>query len=217
MKTETFHLGNLCCVSCANDIKRALRANPHVHTASVDYRQDTATVTYYDDRIAPKAVARIIESAGHGCSQVSPVAPLHDYPAVHETDARTPATGGSQTTNMAHLQHQTQMAPISMGTKMDRMQYEMLATQAEHVHQQMRQSSSGAAALDQTAMGRMPADHKGMGQHMGMAHDMSDPKMARAMEPTCAPASSSPWRLLSPRYSTRPSLPSSSASDFLPL
>src|SRR4051794_7759197 len=147
MKTETFHLGNLCCVSCANDITRALRANPHVDMASVDYRHDTATVTYHDDRIAPKAVALIIESAGHGCSQVSLVAPLHDYTDAHETDAGTtaastagtrvhsgtPAASGSQTTNMAHLRHQMQMASISMGTKMDRMQYEMPATQAEHV------------------------------------------------------------------------------------
>ncbi len=67
---------------------------------------------------------------------------------------------------LAHLDHQTQMAPISMGTKMDRMQYEMLATAAGHMHHRMEAGATEAA-------------HAG---HAGMDHDMSDPKMARAME-----------------------------------
>jgi Cu2+-exporting ATPase len=67
---------------------------------------------------------------------------------------------------MAHLEHQTQMAPIAMGTKMDRMQYEMPATAAQHVHEKMQHRGQ-----DHTAMA-----------HGGMDHDMSDPKMARAME-----------------------------------
>jgi len=66
--------------------------------------------------------------------------------------------------SMSHIEHQTQMGPISMGTKMDRMQYEMPATAAGHAHHQMQAKSK---------------EHAG---HGGMDHDMSDPKMARAME-----------------------------------
>jgi Cu2+-exporting ATPase len=53
-----------------------------------------------------------------------------------------------------------------MGTKMDRMQYEMPATAAGHMHHQIEAEA-------------MQAAHAG---HVGMDHDMSDPKMARAME-----------------------------------
>lgn len=191
MRTETFDLGNLCCVSCANDIERALRANRHVQRAAVNYRRDTATVTYHDDMLAPDAVAEIILSAGHGCTQVSPVGPPLAHGAGHEAAEAAPVAahvadhaGGS---HMAHLHHQTQMAPISMGTKMDRMQYEMPATQAAHVHEQMQHGSAEPTAMDHAAMGHaVPVgeehvEHEGH-MEMGMAHDMSDPKMARAME-----------------------------------
>jgi P-type Cu2+ transporter len=60
----------------------------------------------------------------------------------------------------AQLGHDAQLAPICCGTKQDRMQYELPHTSAEHVH-------------DETE----PTD-----EHAGMDHDMSDPKMALAME-----------------------------------
>jgi Cu2+-exporting ATPase len=59
------------------------------------------------------------------------------------------------------MHHQVQMAPISMGTKQDRMQYELPASRAHGEHEQ----------------GHMEAS-----SHAGMDHDMSDPKMAKAME-----------------------------------
>ena len=60
----------------------------------------------------------------------------------------------------AQLGHDTQLAPICCGTKQDRMQYELPHTAAEHDHQSSE-----------------PTD-----EHAGMDHDMSDPKMALAME-----------------------------------
>jgi P-type Cu2+ transporter len=60
----------------------------------------------------------------------------------------------------AQLGHDAQLAPICCGTKHDRMQYELPHSAAEHVH-------------DETE----PTD-----EHAGMDHDMSDPKMALAME-----------------------------------
>ena len=59
------------------------------------------------------------------------------------------------------MHHQAQMAPITMGTKQDRMQYELPATGAHGVHEQAPQAASSRGGMD---------------------HDMSDPKMAKAME-----------------------------------
>jgi P-type Cu2+ transporter len=60
----------------------------------------------------------------------------------------------------AQLGHATQLAPICCGTKHDRMQYELPHTAAQHDHESAE-----------------PTD-----EHAGMDHDMSDPKMALAME-----------------------------------
>jgi Cu2+-exporting ATPase len=53
------------------------------------------------------------------------------------------------------------MAPITMGTKHDRMQYELQASGAHAEHERAHHEAAG---------------------HAGMDHDMSDPKMAKAME-----------------------------------
>ena len=58
------------------------------------------------------------------------------------------------------LGHDVQLAPICCGTKHDRMQYELPHTAAEHEHDEVE-----------------PGD-----QDAGINHDMSDPKVARAME-----------------------------------
>ena len=60
------------------------------------------------------------------------------------------------------LGHDAQLAPICCGTKHDRMQYELPHSAAEHEHDAVE-----------------PGDP---GEHAGMVHDMSDPKVARAME-----------------------------------
>ncbi len=199
MKTESFELGNLCCVSCAEEVELVLRSNPHIDTARIDYVHDRAIVTYEEDALNANEIAELINLSGHGCAVAAPspgqsftVAgasdgtdsfagrsrPLHAVKskAAAETVQALPDGGAahtmhsmrttSATTRMAHMEHQTQMAPISMGTKMDRMQYEMPATAARHTHRQMQ-----AEAVDHASMG-----------HEGMGHDMSDPKMARAME-----------------------------------
>jgi copper chaperone CopZ len=35
VKTERFNLGNLCCVSCADEVERVVRAQPGVNVLSV--------------------------------------------------------------------------------------------------------------------------------------------------------------------------------------
>jgi Cu2+-exporting ATPase len=77
--------------------------------------------------------------------------------APEEAEPRKPAprTAG-------HLGHDVQLAPVCCGTKHDRMQFELPRTSADAVHEQVH-----PGVLD---------------EHAGMDHDMSDPKVARAME-----------------------------------
>lgn len=206
MKTDTYELGNLCCVSCADEVERSLRASPGISEVKLDYKNDKVSVTYDDHALDTSQVAGMIEAAGHGCVVVgaTPAAstkteagaqhasqdhqgheghmshPAQDtnrgQAATHAPAASAPSNGHNME-RMSHINHQTQMAPISMGTKMDRMQYEMPSTAAGHAHHEM-QARSGARPAEH-------ADHMGQGQMemgMGMDHDMSDPKMARAME-----------------------------------
>ncbi len=156
MKKEVFDLGDLCCVGCADAVEQALRSAPQVKKAAINYRGNTATVTYDESAIQHRQIAGIISAAAPGCT------PVHDE-------------GGSEAhavphMSVAHLEHQTQMAPISMGTKMDRMQYEMPATAAQEVHRRIQEQHAEHQG------------HAGAGAEQGMDHDMSDPKMARAME-----------------------------------
>ena len=62
----------------------------------------------------------------------------------------------------AQLAHETQLAPICCGTKHDRMQYELPHSAADREHERVHPGAPD--------------------EHAGMDHDMSDPKVARAME-----------------------------------
>jgi P-type Cu2+ transporter len=70
--------------------------------------------------------------------------------------------GELRAASTGELAHDADLAPITCGTKHDRMQYELPHTSAEDAH-------------------REPAEYPGGGMG-GMDHDMSDPVMAAAME-----------------------------------
>src|SRR5438309_9343757 len=104
MKTHTFKLGNLCCVICADDVQKALRADQNIVSASVDYLHDTARVTYRDNAIGVGEIAHLIEMAGHGCSKVmagaghrdGSVAELEHAEHTTPAHAATAALGGQK-------------------------------------------------------------------------------------------------------------------------
>jgi Cu2+-exporting ATPase len=137
VRTERFPVTDLYCVCCAEPLEAALQASPHIERAKVDFRNDAVEVTYRPSDISPAEVEALIGDSGRCCP------------------AATPAT------DMTHLHHRAQMAAITMGTKQDRMQYELPSTSVEAKHEQGHQEAKG---------------------HAGMDHDMSDPKMAKSME-----------------------------------
>jgi Cu2+-exporting ATPase len=136
--TLRLSVSNLYCICCAEELERTLKANPHTVDASVDFRADAVEVRYHAGKIDEAGIRNLIDNS------------------------RRCTCGPDEAANeTAHMHHQSQMAPITMGTKLDRMQYELPA--------------SGAHAGHEMAHGEASA-------HAGMDHDMSDPKMAKAME-----------------------------------
>jgi Cu2+-exporting ATPase len=105
----------------------------------VDFVNEVAHVDYDPSQLSPSRLRGVIDAGGRCLC----------------------ADGEDDREATAHLEHRTQMAPITMGTKHDRMQYELPSTQAHKEHE-----TGHAKAMS----------------HEGMDHDMSDPRMAKAME-----------------------------------
>jgi Cu2+-exporting ATPase len=131
-------VSTLYCACCADGLERSLKANPHFTVAKVDFANETVTVRYHAGMLDEAAIRGLINGTGRCVCGPK---------------------GAQQETT--HLHHQAQMAPITMGTKHDRMQYELPASGAQGAHEEAHKKAAG---------------------HAGMDHDMSDPKMARAME-----------------------------------
>src|SRR5688572_152026 len=91
---------DLYCACCADQLEAALKANPHIVDAKVDYLADAVEVRYDAAKLDESTIQALIAA----------------------TDRCTcgPAEARQDTT---HMHHQAQMAPITMGTKHDRMQY----------------------------------------------------------------------------------------------
>jgi cation transport ATPase len=129
---------NLYCACCTDELERVLSANPHVVSARVDYLAEQVEVAFDPGMLDEAEIQQLInQSRRCSCGL---------------------ATAKDETT---HLHHQAQMAPINMGTKHGRMQYELPASGVREAHE---------------------AGHREAASHGGMDHDMSDPKMAKAME-----------------------------------
>ena len=134
----TLSVADLYCVSCAEQLEATLRANPHIISAHVDFSRTEIHVQFHPGMIDEVQIRALLNDSG-----------------------RCTCAGGDNSADMTHLHHRAQMAPITMGTTHDRMQYEL--------------PSSGAHATHE-------AEHGKAMSHAGMDHDMADPRMAKAME-----------------------------------
>jgi P-type Cu2+ transporter len=137
--TTTVVVEDLHCTCCARDVLQAVRALDGVGSAELDYQQAALRVHYESAVVDEDAIRQAVRERGYRC----------------EGDRAGASTG--------QIAHAAQHAPITCGTKCDRMQYELPHTRAHGEH---RHPSEEAA-------------HEG---HGGMSHDMSDPTMAAAME-----------------------------------
>ena len=192
--TQVFQ-ADFACLACARAVERALRDQPHVTGVRVDYRAWTVHVTYHAGEADPAAIQALISDRAHGC-RCAPAA------------AAGQAVGGG----LAALAHHADMAAVTMGTAADRMQYEFPSTAAGKQHDGGHGARAGgtpaahathdgaaaAPATDGQRHGPAPAPAADHGAHAGhaapaapsvegaghgaMGHDMSNPRMAKAME-----------------------------------
>jgi P-type Cu2+ transporter len=134
-----FKLDGVHCLGCATAVEEALRAQPSVTDVRLDWKADVVRVGYDPTKIGRKDIERAIAAKGCECEPVEARGELPKHLPPPERRLR-------------RLRHGVDVQPVTMGTKHDRMQYEMPATEADH------------------------------DAHADMGHDMSDPGMAAAME-----------------------------------
>ena len=128
----SFRLGGVHCLGCADAVEQALREQPHVTNVRLDWKNDVVHVGYDRASIGPEAIEEVIAQTGCDCVPV---------------DEEQPEVVASPERRMRHLGHGVDAQPIAMGTKHDRMQYEMPATGAEHEdHMGHDMSDPGTAA-----------------------------------------------------------------------
>lgn len=135
---EAIPVKDLYCIGCAEELTRTLAEDDRVRSATVDFHNSTVHVEYDATAIDAAGIRDLIDKS-----------------------QRCTCVDGEPSSEMGHLEHRAQMAPITMGTTHDRMQYELPSTSAHGAHE---------------------AEHGKAMKHEGMDHDMSDPRMAKAME-----------------------------------
>ena len=135
----TVTVEDLRCTCCAEDVLKAVRSIEGVRSAELDYQRSKLRVEYDRSAVDEDTLRRSVRERGYRCD------------------------GDDGRTSTGQLAHTAQLAPITCGTKCDRMQYELPHTAADAQHHNPSHE----------------APHEGRG---GMSHDMSDPTMAAAME-----------------------------------
>jgi Cu2+-exporting ATPase len=135
----TVAVEGLRCPCCADAVLDAVRGLDGVRSARLDYQRGDLHAEYDPSLTAEEAVRDAVRAAGYRCK------------------------GDPEGATTGELAHGAQLAPITCGTKCDRMQYELPHTRAHEEHHDPAHEAA----------------HEG---HGGMSHDMADPTMAAAME-----------------------------------
>src|SRR5215210_9115169 len=134
VRRGTFELRGVYCLRCAGAVERALREQPHVTEVRLDWKNDVVHVVYDPTRISPEGIEEVITRTGCDCALIGAGEERREAAAPPER-------------RMQHLGHGLDAQPISMGTKHDRMQYEIPATPADHgVHMGHDMSDPAMAA-----------------------------------------------------------------------
>src|SRR5919112_594282 len=121
VRRGTFELRGVHCLGCAGAVERVLREQPHITEVRLDWKNDVVHVRFDPARIGPEDIEEVITQTGCDCKPTEVGEEEHHHEAMAPPERR-----------MQHVGHGVDAHPISMGTKHDRMQYEMPATPADH-------------------------------------------------------------------------------------
>src|SRR5215831_3936653 len=146
----TFQLEDIHCTECADTVEQALRAQPHITSVHLDWPNNVVHVSYYPEMISPEAIERVIAGTGCACAPAGGAESVaHDHGG--QVQPPTPR-------RLHRLQHAVDVRSITMGTKHDRMQYELPATQtrpSRHAEHHAAMDHSAHAAIDHGAHAAM--------------------------------------------------------------
>src|ERR671921_2538946 len=120
IRRGTFELRGVHCLCCADAVERALPEQPHVTDVHLDWKSEVVHVAYDPAKIGPEDIEQVITQTGCDCKPTG-IGEEHHHEAMAPPERR-----------MQHVGHGVDTQPIAMGTKHDRMQYEMPATHADH-------------------------------------------------------------------------------------
>src|SRR5215203_700111 len=135
VRRGAFELRGVHCLRCAGAVERVLREQPHITEVQLDWKNDVVHVGYDPASIGPEDIEQVITQTGCDCK-------LTEAEEEHRHEAMAPPERRIQ-----HLGHGVDAQPIAMGTKHDRMLYEMPATHADHGdHADHDMSDPGMAA-----------------------------------------------------------------------
>jgi Cu2+-exporting ATPase len=196
--TQAFQ-ADLACVGCAEAVERALRAHPQVTGVHVDYPAKTVHVTYRPGvATTPESIARLISDNAYGCrctpadaldgeakASVQALAHHADMTAVtmgttaDRMQYEFPATAAGKAHDAGHAAHAT-TAPAAPGPAARSSEAGNQSPLGGDISMDHAGHQPAAGHIQQPAMPGM--DHGAHAEHGGMSHDMSDPRMARAME-----------------------------------
>lgn len=185
----TLKLEGMYCTGCADSIEQTLRAQPHISGVQIDWASNTAHVSYNSGMISLEEIERLVTTTGCRCAPEDHTPATNEAARPVEHGEHSPVARPSAARGMQHLAHAIDMQPITMGTKHDRMQYEMPATGAHKHHQAKAAKAAQAQAaspIDHTAHAgggaaaqTSPQDHAAMG-HASVPAPM--PVQAGAMD-----------------------------------
>lgn len=195
MKTITLPVYGLNDATCGQIIERRLGALPGVTRADASYVTQTVTIAYDERHNSEEALRAQVTDCGFACGE--PMTAAH---MLHASAQRQRETAPAEHNMAAHAAHTaTAHAPAAAPMPDE--------AGAQHIHhdeprQPTAHSTPEHADMAHAAVAPPPAEHAGMehgatvhagmehgaathataADHGGMAHDMSDPAMARAME-----------------------------------
>jgi Cu2+-exporting ATPase len=163
--------GSLACEACVTCVEDRLRENPHVVSFHVDTQNEVAHVTIHEGMVSADQLAELIRYA---CGDRS-VVPLPKPRVSSHAHAHT----ADPSKVVAHPTSHVVLAPRVVKADGEHVGHGRAAPAIDEAHT----GHVTPADVDHAAMGHAaPMDHAAMGHGGHGGHDMSDPRMAAAME-----------------------------------
>ncbi|HEX2916382.1 MAG TPA: heavy metal translocating P-type ATPase [Chloroflexia bacterium] len=154
MKTITIPVKGLNFAGCAAEIEKRLQKLPGIEKVAASYLTQSATITFQEELISEAELRDRLRDCGYACGETT-LEISHPTAQVHTREH--PQQGAGE-----HHRHTT-VATLEQ------------SSQGHTAHEEM--------SMDHAAMGHAKSPAKGAHAHVDpMAHDMSDPAMAKAME-----------------------------------